>query len=77
MRATGLVKQDGRVTAVHAKDLVGGGDLTIQADSVVDATGATGGPGGPFSADAAAVPVMPSLGIHLVVDRARIPASGG
>ena len=77
VRATGLVRHGGRVTGVEATDLVSGADLAITADSVVDATGATGGPGGPFSADSVAVAVMPSLGIHLVVERDRIPASGG
>jgi glycerol-3-phosphate dehydrogenase len=62
---------------VEALDLVAGEALTIGADSVIDATGATGGPGGPFARDAGAVRVMPSLGIHLVIDRARVPASGG
>ena len=56
VRATGLVQQGGRVTGVQAdRPRRAARDLTIQADSVVDATGATGGPGGPFSADAGAV----------------------
>jgi glycerol-3-phosphate dehydrogenase len=77
VRATGLVQRDGRVTGVEAVDATTGAALVISADSVIDATGATGGAGGPFAADAGAVTVMPSLGIHLVVDRDRIPGSGG
>ncbi len=77
VRATGLVRRDGRVAGVEAVDEPTGAALTIAADSVIDATGATGGAGGPFAADAGAVDVLPSLGIHLVVDRDRIPASGG
>ncbi len=77
LRATGLVRRDGRVVGVEAVDELSGSALTITAGAVIDATGATGGAGGPFAADAGAVQVMPSLGIHLVVDRARIPASGG
>lgn len=78
VRATGLVRgADGRAAGVEAQDLVSGEALTIAADAVIDATGATGGPGGPFAQQAGEVRVMPSLGIHLVIDRARIPASGG
>ena len=62
---------------MEATDLLGGQTLSISAASVIDATGATGGPGGPFAADAGAVAVMPSLGVHLVVERDRIPAGGG
>ena len=78
VRATGLTRgPDGRAIGVEALDLAGGGELRIAADTVVDATGATGGPGGPFAHDAGEVRVMPSLGIHIVLDRARIPAAGG
>ena len=77
VQATGLVKRQGRVVGVEANDLVSGQTLTISAGSVIDATGATGGPGGPFAATGAAVQVMPSLGVHLVVERDRIPATGG
>ena len=78
VRATGLVKApDGRVTGVEACDVVAGETFVIAAETVIDATGATGGAGGPFARDAGEVRVMPSLGIHIVIDRARIPASGG
>jgi glycerol-3-phosphate dehydrogenase len=61
---------------VEAVDLLSGEELVIAAGSVIDATGATGGPGGPFAAEAGEVRVMPSLGIHIVLERARIPAAG-
>lgn len=78
IRATGLAKgSDGRVTGVQAEDLMAGEAFVIAAETVIDATGATGGAGGPFAHDAGEVRVMPSLGIHIVLDRARIPASGG
>ena len=77
VRATGLVRRDGRVAGVEATDLVSGEHMVISATSVIDATGATGGASGPFAAAGAAVEVLPSLGVHLVVDRERIPASGG
>ena len=68
---------DGRATGVEATDLVSGEELRIVGDTVIDATGATGGPGGPFAHHAGEVQVMPSVGIHIVLDRARIPATGG
>ncbi len=78
VRATGLAKAaDGRAAGVEALDLVTGQELAIAADSVIDATGATGGPGGPFAKEGGEVAVRPSLGIHIVLDRARIPAGQG
>jgi glycerol-3-phosphate dehydrogenase len=78
IRATGLTTgPDARATGVEALDVVSGEELRIAADTVIDATGATGGPGGPFARHAGEVKVMPSVGIHIVLDRARIPASGG
>ena len=77
VRATGLILREGRVVGVEATDLLSGGSLAISAGSVIDATGATGGPGGPFAADTGPVAVVPSLGVHLVVERDRIPASSG
>jgi glycerol-3-phosphate dehydrogenase len=78
VRATGLTTgPDGCVTGVEARDLVMDEAFGIAAGAVIDATGATGGQGGPFARDAGEVRVMPSVGIHLVLDRARIPASGG
>jgi glycerol-3-phosphate dehydrogenase len=78
VRATGLATgAHGRITGVDARDLIGSEEMRIAADTVVDATGATGGPGGPFARDPGEALVMPSVGIHIVLDRARIPASGG
>ncbi len=65
------------MAGVEAVDLVTGEHLVISAGAVIDATGATGGAGGPFAAAGASVEVMPSLGVHLVVRRDRIPASTG
>jgi glycerol-3-phosphate dehydrogenase len=78
VRATGLVTSpDGRAIGVDARDVTTDEELRITADSIIDATGATGGPGGPFADRAGEVRVMPSVGIHIVLDRARIPATGG
>ena len=77
VRATGLIQRGGRVVGVDATDILSGEALAITAASVIDATGATGGASGPFAAAGVSVEVLPSLGVHLVVDRERIPASGG
>jgi glycerol-3-phosphate dehydrogenase len=78
VRARSLVKaSDGHVSGVEAVDLLTDQGFVIAADSVIDATGATGGPGGPFASEGGGVAVRPSLGIHIVLDRARIPAGQG
>ncbi|MBX3029764.1 MAG: glycerol-3-phosphate dehydrogenase/oxidase [Chloroflexi bacterium] len=76
-RATGLVQDAGRVVGVDVVDGTSGETFRVAADAVIDATGATGGPGGPFAEQAGAVTVMPSLGIHIVLERSRIPAGAG
>lgn len=78
VRATRLTKgPDGRVDGIEACDAIAGETFAIAADSVIDATGATGGPGGPFASEGGEVAVRPSVGIHIVLDRARIPAGQG
>lgn len=77
VRATALVQTDGRATGVDVVDVVSGDGFRVRADMVVDATGATGGPGGPFAAQAGDVSVVPSLGVHIVLERSRIPAGAG
>ncbi len=78
VRSTGLATgADGRVAGVEAVDLVTGQGIQIAAEAVIDATGATGGPGGPFAREGGEVAVRPSLGIHIVLNRARIPAGQG
>ncbi len=77
MRATALVRAGGRVAGIEVVDRIDGAAFTVATDAVVDATGATGGPGGPFAAQAGEVAVAPSLGIHIVLERSRIPAGMG
>ncbi len=75
----GLLHEDGRVRGVRARDRERGGELSIRARAVVNATGvwvdalrARDG-----DADGRAVPpiVAPSQGVHLVVDRAFLPGA--
>jgi glycerol-3-phosphate dehydrogenase len=76
---TALVRDDGKVTGVVARDAIGGTELRIAAKCVVNATGVwvddlrnmDREPG------TAAKPgiVAPSQGVHLVVDRAFMPGT--
>lgn len=75
VRATGPLERAGRVVGVHARDLVDGSDIEIEADRVVDATGVwTARPDAPLGGGAR---VLPSKGAHLVVRRDRIPSRTG
>ncbi|MGO8960908.1 MAG: glycerol-3-phosphate dehydrogenase/oxidase [Streptosporangiaceae bacterium] len=69
MPMTSLLRENGRVYGVAARDLLAGEDLTIRARHVVLATGAwTGGE---------QLTVRPSKGVHITVPRARIPMRSG
>jgi glycerol-3-phosphate dehydrogenase len=75
VRATEIVERDGRAVAIRARDTLGGRDLEIRADHVVDATGVWAAqPNGPFGGDAH---VLPSKGAHLVIRRDRIDSRAG
>jgi glycerol-3-phosphate dehydrogenase len=78
LRATGLTvdERSGVLSAVRARDLIGGGELDIRTRAVVDATGVwAADPAHPFGSPSARI--LPSRGAHLVVPRARIPATTG
>jgi glycerol-3-phosphate dehydrogenase len=77
LRGTALLTESGRVCGLEAQDVLDGSTLRIATRTVVDATGATGGAGGPFAAEGGGARVTPSLGIHLVVARDRIPGQIG
>jgi glycerol-3-phosphate dehydrogenase len=66
---TGPDAVGGRVTGVHARDLLAGADLTIRARHVVLATGAW--------TDAGPLAVRPSKGVHILVPRRRIAMDTG
>jgi glycerol-3-phosphate dehydrogenase len=78
LRATGLrIDQgSGLLGAVRARDLIGGGELDIRTRAVVDAAGVwAADPEHPFGSPS--MRILPSRGAHLVVPRARIPATAG
>ncbi len=78
VRATGLRRERaaGRTEALQADDLLTGERLDIRTRAIVDATGAWAAePRHPLASEA--LPILPSRGAHLVVPRARIPATVG
>jgi glycerol-3-phosphate dehydrogenase len=78
VQATGIRTDEasGPVRTLRARDVVSGADLEIRTRAVVDATGVwAADPANPFAAPSTRI--LPSRGAHLVVPRARIPASAG
>jgi glycerol-3-phosphate dehydrogenase len=76
VRASGALREDGRITGATLVDRVTGDELTVRAAAVLDATGV-------WNAQAdrafggASFTVLPSRGSHLVIPRERIPSRGG
>jgi glycerol-3-phosphate dehydrogenase len=79
LRVHGALRERGRIAGVHVHDELGGTDFEIRARAVIDATGVWSGlPDGAFPVvGAAAPPIRPSRGTHLIVRRDRIPAASG
>ncbi len=76
--ATGPIERSGRIAGVTARDELGGEQLEIAAERVIDATGVwSGRADGPFPAGGSGPAVRPSRGTHLVVPRDRIPSAHG
>jgi glycerol-3-phosphate dehydrogenase len=78
LRATGVdaAQAADPSRTVRASDLASGSDLEIRTHAVVDATGAWAAePSHPF--DGTSMRILPSRGAHIVVPRARIPATAG
>ncbi len=76
-RATGLlIGPGGRVEGLSVQDRLGGGELAVRADRVVDATGVwLGHPEARLGGST--IKLVPSRGTHLVFERARIPIRTG
>ena len=75
VRATGLLERDGMADGIRARDFIGGAEIEIRADRVVDATGVwVGEPQAPLGTGAR---VRPSKGAHVVVPRDRIRSRSG
>ena len=78
VRAEGLLTspESGALTAVRARDVLGGEAFDIRTRAVVDATGVwAADPAHPFASPVTRI--LPSRGAHLVVPRDRIPVSAG
>jgi glycerol-3-phosphate dehydrogenase len=78
VRATGVepARSEGGPKTLRARDLASGVDVEIRSRAIVDATGAWAAEADhPFAG--ATMRILPSRGAHLVVPRARIPASAG
>ena len=77
VRATGLRRlADGTHVVTACDETWTGTDLDIRAERVIDATGVWAAePGHPF--EGSSMRILPSRGAHLVVPRARIPATTG
>ena len=76
VRATGPIREGGRVTGAAVEDRVTGTTFDVRAGAILDATGVWGAmPDRPFGAGA--LNVLPSRGSHLLVPRERIRARGG
>jgi glycerol-3-phosphate dehydrogenase len=68
-----LVKENGRVTGVRARDAETGREFTLRARVVVNATGVFTDTVRRLDEPASAPMVVPSQGSHLVLDRAFLP----
>ncbi|HEX8201937.1 MAG TPA: glycerol-3-phosphate dehydrogenase/oxidase, partial [Isosphaeraceae bacterium] len=70
---TALVKRDGRVAGVRARDAETGAELEVAARVVINATGVYADAVRLLDDQAAPPMIAPSQGIHLVLDRAFLP----
>jgi glycerol-3-phosphate dehydrogenase len=76
VRAAGPLREGERVTGARVSDALTGTEFDVRAAAVLDATGVWGAmPDRPFGPGS--FPVLPARGAHLVIPRARIPATGG
>ncbi len=76
---TSLIRENGKVTGLVAKDSIGGAELRIAAKCIVNATGVWVDDIRDMDRDAGAPKkpdiVAPSQGVHLVVDRSFLPGT--
>ncbi|PWF49033.1 glycerol-3-phosphate dehydrogenase/oxidase [Massilia glaciei] len=75
--AHGLVHENGRVAGVQCRDTLGGRQIAVRANCVINATGVwvdtLRAQDGALSGSATRPLVSPSQGVHLVVDREFLP----
>ncbi len=70
---TGLLKEDGRVTGVRARDAETGEDFALPAKAVINATGVFVDEVRRMDDPGASNMLSPSQGVHLVVDKRFLP----
>ena len=75
-RATGPLRDGGRIAGAAVTDLVSGSTMDVRAAAVLDATGVWGSLADRPFGDGS-LSVLPARGSHLVIERSRIPAQGG
>ncbi|HKJ93423.1 MAG TPA: glycerol-3-phosphate dehydrogenase/oxidase, partial [Longimicrobiales bacterium] len=73
MDVTGLLTRGGEVCGVRARDVEGGAELEVQAKVVVNATGVWTDEVRRMDDPHAAPMIVPSQGVHIVLDRAFLP----
>ena len=72
------IEESGRLVGLRVRDELGGAQLDVRADHVVDAMGAWSGLStGPFPVIRGHGAVRPSRGTHILVSRERIPSRFG
>ncbi len=69
---TGFEKRDGKLSAAHVRDTLGGREFTIRARHIVNAAGVFAERVAALTGDESKVSLEPSKGVHLVVARDRI-----
>ncbi len=74
VRCTGLIKDDGQVVGVEARDMETGREFRIRASIVVNATGVFADEIRRADDPAAKQSVAPSRGVHIVLPRAFLPS---
>jgi glycerol-3-phosphate dehydrogenase len=79
LEVTGLIHEDGTAAGVTARDSETGGELEIQADNVVNATGVWADQNSPHElhAEAEAPTIRPSRGTHITVSAHELPLVAG
>jgi glycerol-3-phosphate dehydrogenase len=65
----GFLKRGSRITGVHVRDVLSGEMLTINADTVVNATGVFAGRIESLAGDDSQIHIKPAKGIHLTIPR--------
>ena len=80
LEVTGLIHDaGGRACGVKCRDTIGGGELDVRAETVVNATGVWADRISPaeFYEEEDVPRIRPSRGTHLLVDRERLPVEAG